>query len=287
MNEQANVLEFRQPRDKTPPMHDTAGPEVAQYVRDGRRRNLSPGTIDKQVSACRRCSRHAGVALIDVTTEQITAWLDDQRVQPRTRYAYISLIASFFAWSINNELTDADPTVRILRPKYAQGLPRPISDVNLRFVIDNAPTAEMRAMLTLGAYAGFRCCEIAALRRVDLVDCNGTTSLLVHGKGDKQRLVPAHPLILEALRPLGGSGHFFKLSAGQVSAAIRKHMIDCGLTDTAHQLRHSFATRTYETSGHDLRMVQELLGHASPTTTAIYTRWSMARSAEAVGRLVA
>ncbi len=269
--------------------HDTPNPQVNMYIRDGQRRNLAPGTLAKQASTCQRCSNHAGVALIDATTEQITAWLDNQRVTPRTRYAYISLIASFFDWAILNELTDHDPTARIVRPKYSPGLPRPISASNLRFVLDNAPTPQMTAMLTLGAFAGFRCCEISRLRRCDLVDSGqGETLLVVQGKGSKQRLVPAHPAVLDALRRLGpGSGRYIELTPGQVSAQIRRHMIDCGLTETAHQLRHSFATRTYETSGHDLRMVQELLGHSSPTTTAIYTRWSMERSAEAVGRLAA
>jgi integrase/recombinase XerC len=68
----------------------------------------------------------------------------------------------------------------------------------------------------------------------------------------------------------------------QVSHAIRSHLHSCGVIASAHQLRHWFATSVYETSGHDLRMVQELLGHSSPTTTAIYTRWSRTQAGPAV-----
>lgn len=66
---------------------------------------------------------------------------------------------------------------------------------------------------------------------------------------------------------------------------IRGHLVDCGIAASGHQLRHWFATAAYEKSGGDLRMVQDLLGHSSPTTTAIYTRWSQTKAMVVVREL--
>ena len=79
----------------------------------------------------------------------------------------------------------------------------------------------------------------------------------------------------------------FNLSAVNVSHVIRKHLVDCGIVASAHMLRHWFATTAYEESGSDLRMVQELLGHSSPTTTAMYTRWSQTRAVDVVASMTA
>ena len=67
----------------------------------------------------------------------------------------------------------------------------------------------------------------------------------------------------------------------------RSTLVACGIQASAHQLRHWFATEVYEKSGNDLRLTQELLGHASPATTAIYTKWSQAKAMEVVAQLAA
>ena len=140
-------------------------------------------------------------------------------------------------------------------------------------------------MLHLAAFAGLRCAEIAALRSEDI---NGDM-MLVNGKGGKQRVVPVHPLIHAALRAVHAPayGSIFDMLPWQVSHAIRGHLTACGISASAHQLRHWFATTAYEQSGHDLRMVQDLLGHSSPTTTAVYTRWARGRSLDVVTSMTA
>lgn len=259
---------------------------VALWLRSMRRRNLSPGTIDKRASVARRLAAHAECELIDVTTEQIEEWLDSRNTSARTRYTDISHVSAFFRWAIREELAERDPTARIDRPKVNAGIPRPIDTDDLRRALRQSPSPELTAMLHLAAFAGLRCAEIASL---DWADMNGDM-MLVHGKGGKQRVVPVHPLITAALRVLPGRsayGPVFDRSAVQVSHDIRQHLVACGIVASAHMLRHWFATTVYEESGSDLRMVQELLGHSSPTTTAIYTRWSRSRSVDVVASMTA
>ena len=249
------------------------------------RRNLSEGTIETRMSVARRLADHAGCDLMDVTTEQVEAWLDSREITARTRYADISNVSAFFRWAIREGHTDTDPTARIDRPKVRAGIPRPIDTDELRYALRQATCPRLSAMMHLAAFAGLRCAEIAALRSEDV---NGDM-MLVHGKGGKERVVPVHPLVHTALRALHAPayGPYFDVAPWKVSHLIREHLQACGARASAHQLRHWFATTAYEASGADLRMVQELLGHSSPTTTAIYTRWARGRSVDVVSSMTA
>ena len=171
-------------------------------------------------------------------------------------------------------------------------LPRPIADVDLAEAIDQAPP-QIRAMLMLGAFQGLRCQEIAGLAREDVLDTRDPPVLIVaNGKGGHQRILPLHAEVLSALRcvPLTRSGWVFrrprggKFNAAQVSIVMRGYFADVGIEATAHQLRHWFGTSIYAET-HDIRLTQELLGHQSPNTTAIYVAWSAVDAASAVSAL--
>jgi site-specific recombinase XerD len=249
---------------------------VSSWLRSMRRRHLSPGTIAKRASVARRLSQFAGCELEDVTRDQIEAWLDSRNLTARSRYCDISHVSAFFRWAIAEELTDADPTGRIERP---------IATGDLRYAIEQATDRRLVALLTLAAFSGMRCAELSTMQ---VSDINGDL-LLVHGKGGKDRVVPLHPACVAALRSYGLPlhGRVFDLTPWQVSHVIREHLHACGIAASAHQLRHWFGTECYEQSGHDLRMVQDLLGHSSPSTTAIYTRWSRSGATDTVARLSA
>jgi site-specific recombinase XerD len=264
---------------------------VKQWLRDQRRRNLSAGTIEKRESATRRVTNHAGKPMLELAREDIEDWLDARpKITPRTRYCEISHLAAFYKWAIFEERTEYDPTARIIRPKVRVGVPRPIATEDLRRAIDQAPTNELSAMFKLAAYAGMRCMEIAGLAVSDLLLNHEPAVIIVHGKGGKDRVMPLHPEIGEALR-LIAMPKYGPVVPGRlpwkVSQMMRQHMYDCGIAASAHQLRHWFATETYEASGGDLRMVQDLLGHSSPATTAIYTKWSRAKAMTVVSQLSA
>lgn len=267
---------------------------LTAHARDMRRRGCSESSIDKRVSAVRRCADHAGKAPLDLDRDDIEAWLDARRICDRTRYHDISHLASFFAWAIREEHAAINPTARVVRPKMRVGVPRPIPTDELRHVLDQAPTNELRAMLLLASYGGLRCAEIASLNGSDVLDGHDPAVMVVHGKGRKERVVPMHPLIIDALRRVGvpSRGPVFtrddgrEVPAWKVSHELRAHMLDCGVEASAHMLRHWFATTTYDLSS-DIRLVQGLLGHSSPSTTVVYAAWSQRRAAAVVGRIPA
>jgi len=215
---------------------------------------------------------------------------DGRKLNSRTRYYWIANLHAFYLWALNEGLTDSDPTVAIVRPKQRRTLPRPIGREDLEDAI-KAARPQMRAMLYLAAFAGLRVQEIAGLDRDDILEAKGLIRVRM-GKGAKERIVPLHPDVLEALRclPMPKHGALFVRPRGgrhlpyTVGNAVSRYMRELGIDATAHQLRHWFATECYAAT-HDIRTVQELLGHSDPSTTAGYIAYSHVDAAAAVGSL--
>lgn len=260
---------------------------LADHLAHCRRRGLAPGTIEKRRDRLRLFDDRVGLAA--ATPEYVEAFLDRRNISASTRYDWISHLHQFYKWAIDyGHLTD-DPTARVVRPKMKRRLPRPISTGDLTLALQMAdPT--MRAWLSLMAFGGLRCVEVARLEVDDLLWDDGI--IRVHGKGDKERMVPIHDAVASALRtvPLPSRGRLFRRPRGgpyppaQVSREVSLYLSDLGIGATAHQLRHWFGTHAYR-SCHDLRVVQELLGHANPTTTATYADWSRTEARRAVAAL--
>ena len=119
-------------------------------------------------------------------------------------------------------------------------------------------------------------------------------AVLLHGKGSKDRVLPLGEVVLVELERYGlprsgpvfprRDGHPGHNTSTRVSNIVHKHLRAVGVPFTLHQCRHRFATAIYRQSK-DLRMTQELLGHSSPTTTAIYAQFDTAAAAGALNLL--
>lgn len=149
------------------------------------------------------------------------------------------------------------PKVRKTRPH-----PRPCPDAHIYAAMCAANDAE-RLMLRLGAEAGLRLSEIAAVHSRDVLEGDAGPSLIVRGKGDKQRIVPISEDL--AKRITAAPGWLFP---GRWRGHVEKSYVSRHLTRLLpdgwgpHSLRHRYATRMYETT-HDLLLVSKLLGHSS------------------------
>lgn len=204
----------------------------------------------------------------------------------------LSALKSFIAFA-REEAGEADTSRPRLRgPRVKKGLPRPVTPdeaVNLaEMVADDATVpwiaARDRAVLLLLYGAGMRIAEALALPASVLP--LGET-VVITGKGGRQRVVPLLPIVREGVTdyvaqcpwPLAKDQPLFRgakggpLAQGMVQRAVARARTALGLpaTATPHALRHSFATHLLS-AGADLRSLQELLGHASLSSTQIYTR---------------
>ncbi len=157
--------------------------------------------------------------------------------------------------------------------REAPPAPRPAPEVAYRGALRDADPLE-RVMLRLAAEAGLRRGEVCRVHARDVVADLVGWSLVVHGKGGKDRTVPLSDGVADLVRAAcdAGGGWAFPgsddghLSAQWVGKRIGR-LLPAGVT--MHQLRHRFATRAYAVD-QDMFAVQELLGHASPATTRRY-----------------
>lgn len=224
--------------------------------------------------------RWLGRPALSATTEDVEAWMDSRSLAPSSRATYLKALASLFEFAVRTRLVKRNPVSAVRRPKVPKGLPHPIPEADLQFALTQAP-ARVRAWLTLAAYAGLRCHEIAQLRREDLILDRAKPLLLVqHGKGNKARAVPLNPLVEDAIRAtdLPLRGYLFlgqggrRVSASTVSRAVNAHLKGLGIASTAHDGRHYFGSEVYRRT-RDIRLTQALLGHSSLQTTQIYAAY--------------
>jgi integrase/recombinase XerC len=203
----------------------------------------------------------------------------------------VSALRTFFAWARRSEGVNCEGIAGLKSPRVARRLPRPVSPGDARGLVDAVGDAAREpwiaardtAVLLLLYGAGLRIAEALALTGAVLP--LGAT-ITVTGKRNKTRVVPLLPVVAEAVMayvalcpwPPSREAPLFRgvrggpLDAGIVRTAIRAARPALGLPDSAtpHALRHSFATHLLA-RGADLRSIQDLLGHASLSSTQIYT----------------
>ncbi len=219
----------------------------------------------------------------------------------RTRARRLSAARGLFSWLLRRGELNKDPLTGLVGPRLPGGLPYFLSREEVeRLLATPAPQSDLgqrdRAILELMYAAGLRVSEVISLGVGDVqfqVGC-----LLVHGKGDKERLVPVHETALKVLgrylegprgRLLKGQRReqvFLNNRGGALSRMglwkiIHKHLLAAGITGpvTPHTLRHTFATHLLE-GGADLRSVQLMLGHSDISTTQVYTHVTRQRLVE-------
>lgn len=217
----------------------------------------------------------------DVTTEQIVQAFARQQWKPETRKAYRNTISSFFRWLHKSGRRSDDPSLDVPRVKKPHAHPRPCPDRYIAAAMEKATSSE-KLMIRLGAECGLRRGEIARVHSDDVVADSAGRSLIVRGKGDKQRIVPLPDdlagIIMDArgyLFPGRFGGHVEESYIGDHIS----HLLPRGYA--AHTLRHRFATTAYAAT-HDLFVVAELLGHESVETTEHYVAMPDGRLREAM-----
>lgn len=247
-----------------------------------------------------------------ITAEAVRAWsarMHEARLSAATIGRKLAAVRSFGNFLCREGVLDNNPARQVRNPKTEQRLPRFLTEADvdalLGFVDESATGHRDRALLELLYATGLRASEIVGLNRDDL---RPDSTLLVLGKGSKERIVPFGAragVALDAWFPLrdawlaGDSPRRRKLNAAVRQDATRALFLGdhgCRLTTdalrrildrrlrespiakrvTPHALRHSFATHLLN-SGADLRAIQELLGHESLATTQRYTHLSTRR----------
>ena len=203
-----------------------------------------------------------------------------------TRARHVAAVRTFYRWMLRSGRLETSPAQDLQPPKVGQRLPHHLSVQGVDEVLELELTSRDTALVELLYGAGLRVGEASGLDRHDVDLVNGVVNVR-NGKGGKDRRVPMGPPAIAALTmhlrsvACDDDGPVFRNKrGGRLSPrSMRRVIADAGVRAGApglhpHSLRHSFATHLLD-AGADLRGIQELLGHASLSTTQRYTHVSV------------
>lgn len=245
-------------------------------------------------------NHHLGVPIAkrdlqELTIKDFRAYLAQQALKnigARSNQRMLSCLRSFYRYLKKYHQIDNQAIFRISSPRLTQTLPRPLKQTDalemMQTTVEENQERWMnlrdQALFILLYGAGLRLSEALSLTLQDMM--SQPQSLMIKGKGKKERLIPLHPEVIEKVSdyikvhpqkfepksPLFIGQQGAQLNPGVAQRQMRRLRILLGLSDTItpHSLRHSFATHLLA-SGADLRSIQELLGHSSLSTTQKYT----------------
>lgn len=264
-------------------------------------RSLSENSINAYLNDVSKLFEYLQIAKQDTTLQTISLkelrdfiiWLNELGAQASTQARVISGIKSFFMYLIEEELIKNDPSALLETPKVSRKLPDTlgIHEIDqLIAAIDASKPEGMRnkAIIEVLYSCGLRVSELTELKISNIFE--ETEFIKVVGKGNKERIVPIGATALKYINiylnevrvhqtiKRGNEDYIFlnrfgaKLSRISIFNLIKSLAVTAGIHKniSPHTLRHSFATHLIE-GGADLRAIQEMLGHASITTTEIYT----------------
>jgi integrase len=227
-------------------------------------------TIDLRRHQLGHLGRSINLPPARITEADLIDWFSRQDWSAETRRSYRSGIRGFYGWAVKHGVAEVNPAADIPQIKVPPAQPRPAPEDIYRRALAGAD-ARVTIMLRLAAEAGLRRAEIAQVHTRDLRHGPGGAQLLVHGKGNRERLVPITDSLAGVIA--GGSRWLFASErGGHLSPSYVGELCSAALGDgvTLHQLRHMFASRAYRGT-RNLRAVQGLLGHANVAITERYT----------------
>ena len=209
---------------------------------------------------------------LTVDLDDLASWLGGKDWSAQTRRSARSAVRSFFGWlQLTGRRVD-NPSLGLRSGRVRPGTHRPADEMSVQR-IQRAQDPRIALMGKLAAIQGLRAVEISRVHTDDVIEDLLGYSLVVHGKGNKIRVIPLDDAIARELRDRPRGFVFPGRLDGHLSAPYVSKLLSWSLPPgvTGHMLRHRAAGRYYQGTGWDLRATQELLGHASVATTQIYT----------------
>ena len=278
----------------------TLGEAVHSFQLEQRARGVSPHTFRAQSGDLEKLLVHAvregwqGWEVSPRTLRSFALELGERGLDPASQARILSTIRGFFKWLWDTQRIEKNPASGLRNPKQPKRLPAFLTEGESRSLLDlpapvDFPTARLACLLELLYASGLRVSELVGLDLQDLLMDQRT--LRVMGKGRKERQVPYHSQAAEVLSSyLAFRSSFLKAKVlppipalflnqrgGRLTTTSVRTILRSALEVAAvrsrvspHALRHSFATHLLN-HGMDLRAIQELLGHASLSTTQRYT----------------
>lgn len=256
--------------------------EFLRYLSKNLRR--APGTIRCRRAALASLARYLDsidVEPREASERDLLAWQEQLGMADGTVQNYTVAVRMVYKWMASRRsgrLLDEDPADELPGIRVVPTPGQPISGEDLELALLSAEhVPHLRTWMLLEASTGIRPCQIASLTKHRVRYTGGRVVLTVTGKGRTMSVVGG-PVVARDLRqwtsgaqgPLWFNQHGSPVRAANITDQVNRHLSSLGIDVTSHGLRRWFAENAYRISGKNIRTVQELLGHASPVTTALY-----------------
>lgn len=236
-----------------------------------------------------RFAEHYGALPIgELASAHVEDFLADNPCAPSTRRQRFSTLKTFCAWLVRRGYIDRDPMAGMKAPRQPRALPRAFRADVVEELLRRCPSSRERLMVLLEVQEGLRSVEVSRLEIAD-IDPEERT-MLIHGKGGHQRLLPfssetwaaleayladyppatAGPVVRSLVPPHGA------LTPAYIVLVLGRLLRSMGVAGGAHGLRHTAATDMLR-RGADVRDIQTVLGHRSLSSTSVYLPFSDTR----------
>lgn len=263
-----------------------------------RAKNLSERTIQNREYTLRALEQRSGRALLDLDIHDLRASLgrltpSGEPLAAGSKQTERDTYVAFFRFAKAEGLRKKDPTKRLAAVRAPRGEPRPYTQAQIDALLGSGAYWRTRVMILLAVYQGLRASSIARVHGHDFdLDAN---SMRVVGKGAKVAQLPLHPVVREIVGVMPRDDYWFKargrnighIHSRSVSDLMTRAKKRAGIVDddlTGHSLRHSFGSELVA-AGVDVRVIQELMMHASLATTQIYTKVQQRQKQAGIVRL--
>lgn len=251
---------------------------------------LSPHTLKNYLSFNKQLLIHSNKSPEQITSKEIKYYLAEKMNEKSSSSVILFLASIKFAYP---KLLGKDPTLEIKRPKKEKKIPLVLTKPEVEILLKSAGNLKSRLMLQLLYSSGLRVSELVNLKKSDL-DLNENIGWVRGGKGKKDRMIILSKKLSKNLEKFikkhSDWDYLFSenspLTTRNIQKIVQKSAITAGINKSVHPhtLRHSFATHLLE-NGVDIRKIQVLLGHASLSTTELYTHISSTQLKEIVNPL--
>lgn len=271
-------------------MIDSDAELVEAFTTYQQSRAFSNNTLQRRRLSLGRFAAHMAPAPITAASAaDIDDWVAKLR-SARTRHAYRSDLSVFFRWALRRGLVEHNPVLNTDSVRVPKALPKPAKAEWITAAFTVAP-AHLQLALLLGALAGLRISEVAALDANNVhLDADPPVLVVRDGKWGKDRVVPLHPRLSPMLRGQTGwifpNGHAGHVRPAALHEALQRLLERNGIPRfTFHQLRHYFGSEAARWSGGNVVLVASLMGHGNTDTTMGYIGWSPTEGAEVVAKI--
>lgn len=245
--------------------------EIDNWLLSLRAAGRSEQTIETRETWIRHVARGLECDPFEVSYDQLLLFFGRAEWARETRRSVYATVRGFYRWAVATGRTDTNPAADLPAIKPAAPLPRPVPDDVLREAVQ-ASDERTTLILMLAIHGGLRRCEIARIHARDVFRDLYGYSIVVHGKGDKQRIVPLDKALALRVLDRAQGGYLFPSERGDhITPRHCGRLASAALPGdwTLHSLRHAFASRAYAATS-DLLAIQTLLGHTSPSVTQRY-----------------